>query len=359
MFKANASRELLPGSRPDVSGKLVRGKAAIQQMLLPGSRPDLPGKLVRGKAAIQQMLLPGSRPDMPGKLFKVITAMLLVLFVIGGMSFAWADQTKNAYSWINEENGYAVIILDQAELLSQDEEDSLAEYMKKITPYATAILVTTDESHSSTIMQHAKQTLEKICGSMGLDGYTAVIFMIDMYSRQLIIYSGETLYKVITTSLADSIVDNTYSYASRGDYGRCAREVFVQLYKVLNGQKIAQPMRYITTALLSIFAGLAISLIMIRVKTKKQRVSAGKRAETLAQLDFSADINTALIDSKRIKHVEVEVHSGGPGGHGGGFFGGGGGGGFSGGGGGGFSGGGGGGGFGGSSGSGGGGSHGF
>ena len=282
----------------------------------------------------------------------VIICCLLFIVTTGHLQ---ADDIINAMVSKNDDTGFAAVIQDKADLLTDSEELELMTKMQDVTEYSTAIFVTSTDSHSGTLVNYARYVLEDICGQLNLDGYTAVIFLIDMYSRELIIYSGETVFKTITTGIADSITDNTYTYASRGDYLGCAKEAFSQIYKVMDGQKIAQPMRYITAALLAIFVGLAVSLILVRRKTKREEAGHREIINALTVNRFEPTVNSRLINSRRIKHVEVTVgdgghgggfggggHSGGFGG-GGGFSGGGGGGGFSGGGGGGFSGGGGGG----------------
>ena len=304
-------------------------------------------------------------------ILRPLTLIILLLFVVvmtAGTVFA--AKTSDAYLYKNEQTGYAAIIFDEAELLTDEEEAELEEYLNRITPYATAIFVTSDTAHTSSISQHARDTLESICGSAGLDGYTAIIFMIDMYSRKLYIYSGETANQTITNDFGATITDNTYTYATRGDYFGCAKETFTQIFKVLDGQRIAQPMRYITAALLAIFAGLAFSLILVRIKTKKIVANTGVSKETLDEWEFRPQVQAVLVNTRKVRRDTDGggFHGGGFSGggfHGGGFSGGGfhgGGGGFHGGGGGfhggggGFHGGGGGGGF---SGHGGGGGHSF
>ena len=244
-----------------------------------------------------------------------------------------AAKSDNLYANQNEETGYYAVICDQAELLSEEEEEKLEEYLNRMTEYCSAVFLTSNESHSSPMQEFSKTMLEKIGRSVGMtDGYQAVIFVVDMNKRELLIYAGESAAKVITTAISNSITDNTYTYASRGDYFGVARETFQQLYQVLDGQASAQPMTYITSALLAIFAGLGISLIMVRSKTKRKMASESAILDALEASSFEPAVSSNLVSEKKIRHVESS------GGGGGGF--GGGGGGFSGGGGGGFSGGG-------------------
>ena len=243
-----------------------------------------------------------------------------------------SSKTSDLYSSKNEETGNVAVIVDSAHLLSDEEETELEEYLDQMTQYVDAIFFTSDTAHSSSMHEYAKSMLEQIGRSVGMtDGRNAVIYVIDMNKRQLTIYAGETAAKTITTAISNSITDNTYTYASKGDYYEVARATFTQLFQVLEGQVIAQPMKYITSALLALFIGFAISLITIRSKTKRRKADDRTIMDALEVNYFEPSVSSTLVSEKTVVHTS----SGGGGG-----FGGGGGGGFSGGGGGGFSGGG-------------------
>ena len=53
----------------------------------------------------------------------------------------------------------------------------------------------------------------------------------------------------LQNSYADSITDNVYTYASNRDYFSCAAKGFERELNLLKGQKIRQPMKYISNAL--------------------------------------------------------------------------------------------------------------
>ena len=257
--------------------------------------------------------------------------MLITLLCSLPVFAAVNSRDTDLYSSTNEETGYVAVIVDSASLLSEEEETDLAEYLEPVTKYCSAIFLTSSASHSSSMHEYAKEMLEKIGRAAGLtDGYNALIFVVDMSERQLLIYAGETTAKVITTAVSNSITDNTYTYASRGDYFGVARETFIQLLRVLEGQGIAQPMLYITSALLALFIGFGISLILVRSKTRRKVASDKVLMGALETNLFDPAVTARLISERTVVHVESS----------GGGFSGGGGGGHSGGGGGGFSGGG-------------------
>lgn len=210
----------------------------------------------------------------------------------------------------NPDSGYAAILSDKSSLLSKSEEEEVLNRMQTITPDATAIFVTSDREHGGNIVEFAKLVLEDICSKTNKDGYNAVIFLIDMYYRELVIYAGETTGHVISTALANSMTDNVYRYASEGDYAKCADKAFEQIYRLLDGQRIAQPMRYITAALLSIFIGLGFALILVRSKTKKSTAANENMIYALLVRKFSPKIKATVTNVKKTPHVEVHYSSG-------------------------------------------------
>ena len=244
-------------------------------------------------------------------------------------------KSTDVYKKKNEETGNLAVIVDSAHLLSDEEEVQLEKYLDQVTAYCDALFLTIDEPHSSSTHEYAKSKLEQIGRSVGMtDGHNSIIYVIDMNKRQLTIYAGDTAAKTITTAVSTAITDNTYTYATKGDYYAAARETFIQIFQVLEGQEIAQPMRYITSALLALFIGFGISLIAVRTKTKRRKADERSIMDSLETSYFEPAVSATLVSEKTVTHVESSGGGGGfsGGGGGGGFSGGGGGGGFSGGG---------------------------
>ena len=269
-----------------------------------------------------------------------IPLLLLTMLVFSAIVVqpVFAVDMQHAETKKNEESGYSAIILDNADLLSTEEEEQLLEKMQNLTSYCSAVFVSSQESHLFDVESYAEQTLDDVCEQMDLIWENTTLFIIDMYNRELCVTSGSAVAKIVPVSMANTITDNVYTYASAKNYEACAEKVFEQIGQLMEGQKIAQPMRFITAALLAVFAGLAIALILVRVRTKRLETSYSEMIGALQKKDFEPNISAELISSKRVPHVEVHVSGGGGGPHGGGggFHGGGGGfggGGFSGGGG--------------------------
>ncbi len=173
--------------------------------------------------------------------------------------------------YANEENGYEVIIDDEADLLSPIEEKKLLKTMKKITKWGNAAFKSIDSNPYDSTSQYAYEYYhEQFYNDSG------TLFLIDMDERNIWIFSDGTIYKTITESYADTITDNVYKLASAQDYYGCSNKAFSQIYTLLSGHKIAQPMKYISNAFLSIILALIINYFIVKVTSSAHKATAGQ-----------------------------------------------------------------------------------
>ena len=255
----------------------------------------------------------------------LILSLILTVNVTSTVTYA-AGPGNALYT--NDETGYSVYIQDNADLLSQEEEEELIPVMQEITRYGNVAFETATTGGASSYdytVRNYKQT--------GYFKQSGTLFLIDMTNRQIKIYSDEEhMNKIINDSYSEIITDNIYKYASRGQYFECAQEAFTEIGQVLNGERIAQPLRYITSALLAVILALMINYLLVRNATRNRKAS-------MSEVIGAVSVNTALAGAaahvyKTVRHQSSSGGGGGfHGGGGGGFSGGGGGGGgFSGGG---------------------------
>lgn len=167
----------------------------------------------------------------------------------------------------NGTTGYRVIIEDDADLISSPQEDALAEVMEGITAYGNVAFKSIDDNGYST-ERYIKAYYEEMFGTE-----SGTVFLIDMDNRNIWIHSNGGIYRVITGSYADVITDNVYRYASDGDYFSCGREAFSQILARLRGERIAQPMKYISNLLLSVILGLMATYFMVRTMSMSRKPS--------------------------------------------------------------------------------------
>ena len=220
--------------------------------------------------------------------------------------------------YTNEQTGYSVYLADNADLLTDAQEQQLAEVMIPVTEYGNAAFESqTVEGESSYDYVETEYT----------DYFqdSGTLFLIDMGNRQIKLYSSKDIEETVTASYANSITDNIYTYATDGDYYTCAEKAFTQEITLLQGGRIAQPMKYISCALLALITAFLINYLIVRISSHNVKTPQDKIMAAVAA--------TALMGSVAARVTRRERHeSSSSSGGGGGFSGGGGGGGFSGGG---------------------------
>ncbi|MCF0135596.1 MAG: TPM domain-containing protein [Lachnospiraceae bacterium] len=232
--------------------------------------------------------------------------------------------------YTNAATGYGVYIDDQADLLTEEEEASLAAAMRAVTGYGNVIFLTTDYNRTSA-GSYAKDYIYTNFGNA-----SGALFLIDMDNREIYLCCEGAISKIITNSYCNSITDNIYTYATDGDYLGCAKGAFSQVYTLMEGGRIAQPMKYISLALFSMAAAVLINFLVLvssrnnfNYRAKKSanfNVQPGSSAGTADGLNpiVPAILGTALISS-HIRTVSSSdgggSSSGGGGGGGGGFSG--------------------------------------
>lgn len=195
---------------------------------------------------------------------KKIKSIVLILLLISCLSFsltvhAESDADSSAPDpiyWENPETGYQVLLEDDAALLDSEERTQLAEEMKVITPYGNAVFKTISYNSYST-SSYARDFYHDLYGQS-----SGTLFLIDMDNRELYLFSDGAIYRTVTKSYAESITDNVYRYASKGNYYSCASEAFEQIHTLLAGRKIAQPMKYISNILLALILAALINYFL-------------------------------------------------------------------------------------------------
>jgi uncharacterized protein len=218
-----------------------------------------------------------------------------------------------------------VIIEDEEDLLSDVEEKALLEHMEPISEYGGVAFVTVSQYGDTSV--YAKNQYREYFGKS-----SGFLFLIDMGRRNIWIFSDGTIYKTINKAYANTITDNVYRYATRGEYYECAASVYDQAKILLEGGHIAQPMKHISNALIALVCALLLNFVLLLIQRKEKYVPVKEIAAAMTTATAVSILSKKKTKSKRHLHVESDSSSGG--GYSGGGGGGGGGGGSSGGGGG-------------------------
>ena len=239
------------------------------------------------------------------------------------ISSAYGLNTKTTVNSSNIDN---VVLEDDADLLTAEEEAKLIDTMSPLTEYGHIIFKTID-SNSTTTENYAHNYYYEHFGNE-----SGTMFIIDMDNRYIYICSAGNNYHVITKAKANIITDNVYQYAKAEQYYECANEVFVEIKTLLDGGKIAEPMRYASNVVISLVLGFLLTFLYI---SSSMRIKKASRKSKMDDVDkFVAISNISVVAAGTHRVYSPPSSDSGSGGSSGGGGGGGGGGGFSGGGGG-------------------------
>ncbi|MBE6122083.1 MAG: TPM domain-containing protein [Erysipelotrichaceae bacterium] len=192
------------------------------------------------------------------------------------------------------DTGYSVYISDQADLLTDGEEQMLAEQMKQCTQYGHAVFATNSSPVSSASSE--AERLYRIYA-----GYeSGTLFLIDMHTRNLYIFSDGENYRTITRSYAESVTDNVYRMAGREEYYECASEVFSQVYTLLEGGRIARPMKVITNILLSAVIAVILNYMLADFSRRKKYANEAAAAAAISTFAAAQVLGRSKAGTRRV-----------------------------------------------------------
>ncbi|MBQ3284796.1 MAG: TPM domain-containing protein [Ruminococcus sp.] len=189
---------------------------------------------------------------MKNRLFRWAVCLLIAACILPLCLSVGAVQRGDA-QYTNPRTGYQALILDDSNLLTAEEESALVQKMIPITDYGHIVFWSTSEYTFDEIEQ-AKNKRYNLYGND-----SSGIFAVNMKARKVTFQSDGAIYSMVSSSLARSITDNVSHYASTGDYYQCAAEAYDQILTVLQGNRIAEPMKYISF----IVIGLMLSFVIV------------------------------------------------------------------------------------------------
>lgn len=192
---------------------------------------------------------------MKTKLFRWISCLCAVVLIAalfcGVGASAATDKAKERYT--NPDTGFRVWILDDQDLLTDSGESDLLQQMIPITQYGDVIFWSTGESTYNEIEQ-AKIKRQSLCRNN-----SSCILEINTGKRKVTFQSDGAINRIVSASYARSVTDNASGRASSGDYYGCAVEVYSEVLTLLQGNRIAEPMKYISFVVI----GLMLSFVLV------------------------------------------------------------------------------------------------
>lgn len=224
---------------------------------------------------------------------KIISSILIIVLLILNcvMSYATTDTendvTNNtvnssepqiSQNKVIGKEKYKIIVEDDADLLTEDEEIKLYTQMKDLAEYGN-IIFKSIKTNNTTADQYAKTYYN---GQFGSESGT--VFLVDMKNRKIYIFSNGANYNVITNEKAEVITDNIYQYATNKEYYKCATEAFSQMKTLLEGGKIAEPMKYISNGVIAVMLALLINFGIFKVATTPKAASDSEQIDECEKL---------------------------------------------------------------------------
>ncbi len=199
-------------------------------------------------------------------------------------------------------NGYEVVIDDKADLLSANEESKILQTMQPITEYGNVAFTSVDEESNVVIDTYADGYYKSLWGTE-----SGVVFLIDMSNRMIYIHSVGNVYGSLKKSYAHTITDNVYQYATKGDYFTCVQATYEQIYTVLEGGRIAQPMKYISNALFSFLLSFVLLYVIVKLVSKAKKPS---KSQLFDGLEVSQNMSDAEVHYLSEDRTYIAVRDG-------------------------------------------------
>lgn len=236
--------------------------------------------------------------------------MLLIISTFMG-NVAYATDSV----WVNDSTGYKLIYRDEAGLIrAQKEDTAIIESMKPITEYGNVGFIVTDDIGKSGT-NYFKQEYYNCFGEE-----SGIIFFIDMFDRNLYIWTDGAVGDEISISDCNTITDNVFRYAREGDYSKTAQKAFVQINAEIQHNHIPEPLKYISAALVAALVSLIGVYFIISLFNGDKAPSPAEWLENVKHNVEVKDPKEELVASAKIYSPRS---SGSGGSFGGGFRGGG------------------------------------
>lgn len=223
---------------------------------------------------------------------KILKTFLMVSIILGYQMFFFVQYASDRV--------YEVLIEDDANLLTTEEENKLKEEMTPLAEYGNIIFKSSNFYNSST----ADLARDYYHNHFGTSSGT--VFYIDMYNREIYVFSDGYNYEVITSGKALSITDNVYRNASKGEYYKCTSRAYAQMYILLSAKssenislrlsaffRFQEPMKWICNAILAMLTSSFILFLIIfgkykvEKRTQKEIINTAHRSLKFRYFDAS------------------------------------------------------------------------
>lgn len=256
------------------------------------------------------------------RLFVMILAMMIVVSL---PIVAYAGKSKYDAVYKNSDTGYRAIIDDQADLITEAQEEKLLKQMQGLTEYGDVIYLTM-EGYTSSYNTEAtvKSYYEDVIGR-GKSGFIfcahcdkSRAYEENDYEGYDYVYTAGAIGNVITRSYCLTLTDNVYDEY----YFDGAMKMFDMATTLMIGGKIAQPMKIICNILFGLIISLFLNYLIVNSRSSLKKASVKDIVAGSIKKVSHSGASIQFINQTRVYSPQSSGSSGG--GHGGGGHGGGG-----------------------------------
>lgn len=227
---------------------------------------------------------------------------ILLWFVMAGL--LWFVQRND----VSAAEQYVMIVEDDADLLTDAQEEELRVTMAGVTQHGNAVFKTIGENAVSTEQYAQNYYLSNFGAASG------VIFLIDMDNRNIWLQCYGNAELMIPNAYAEIITDNVYTYATKGDYFSCANIAFSQIETKIEGGRISQPMKYICNALFAVGLALFFNFFLMRSMSAIKQPKEARRREAIRKRFALTNTQAVWKETNRVYSPKVTYESSGGGG---------------------------------------------
>lgn len=162
---------------------------------------------------------------------------------------------------------YLIVADDAAGLLDLSELQSVTEVMEEASEYCNVGFVTRGASGGGNARDDIRDWSKAVFGTR-----PCVVFLIDLSARQVYIWSSGISGGRMTVARTNTVTDNVYRLAQRGEYPECARQAFLQITEILRGGEVRGSMKYICNALLALIMAILAVYAVTRQSLTRRRL---------------------------------------------------------------------------------------
>ncbi len=228
---------------------------------------------------------------------------LAILFCLISLLFTVLPTAFAGVSDKNAKTGFSALVIDDASLLSKEEEYALLQEMLPITEYANIAVYTVSTPTDLLDYERAREKRIELFGSTD-----SAVLMVDMYLRRVVIQRKGEMEHIFNNAKANNITNNMSHYLTKEDYYEGCLMGITQMISVINGEKVPSPMQKAGNACIAVFIGLlgAFVIAVSTSSTYRNRMESEKAPPDCKLFKVANGRNVVLSYTKKKKFSDSD-----------------------------------------------------